>query len=138
MKDLSKSLTGAAIIAALLVSAATSAFAAATDYRFELAGAPQNTGGGASIVSVKLIHIPDNKLVTGAVVIESRADMGPEGMAMMAAPTKPLPEQAGIYRFEVDYGAVWSKPGKWALSLTAKVQGEPQTVQGSVTVNLGP
>ena len=126
------------IAVAFLVSMSTGAFAAATDYRFELAGAPQTSGNGANIVSVKLIHIPDAKTVTGAKIVESNADMGPEGMEMMTAPVKALPEQAGLYHFEIDNGPVWNKPGKWSLTLAAKVEGEPQTVRGSFTVDLGP
>jgi hypothetical protein len=125
------------IITAILVSTATNSFAAAADYRFELAGAPQSAGHGTSVVSVKLVHLPDGKPVSGAIIIQSQADMGPEGMAMMSAPIKPLPEQAGVYRFEVQNGQVWNKPGSWALTFSAKVEGEPQTVRGSVTVRLG-
>lgn len=130
----------AALAAALITSAlAASAYAAAKDYRFELAGAPHKTGKGASIVSVKLVHLPDNKSVPGAIVIQSRADMGPIGMAAMTAPVKALPEQpAGTYRFQVENGTVWKKPGNWALILDAKVQGEPETVHGSIVVKLAP
>jgi hypothetical protein len=92
------------IAVAILVSMSTGAFAAAADYRFELAGTPQKSGKGANIVSVKLIHIPDAKTVSGAKIVESSADMGPEEMAMMTAPVKALPEQAGLYRFEIDNG----------------------------------
>jgi hypothetical protein len=113
------------------------AMAATPDYRFALAGPPKAAGAGKSIVSIKLVH--SGKLVTGAIIIQSRADMGPEGMAMMAAPLKPLPASVpGIYSFEVQNGSVWNKPGKFALTLTAKVHGEPQTVRGSVIVQLTP
>src|SRR5437762_13789051 len=93
----------AAMLAALILPALTAnSFGAAKDYRFELAGTPQKTGKGASTVSVKLVHLPDNKPVTGAIIIQSRADMGPIGMAAMTAPIKPLPEQpSGTYRLEI-------------------------------------
>lgn len=113
------------------------AMAAATDYRFELAGPPKPTGSGKNIVSVKLVH--DGKPVPGAIVIQSRADMGPIGMAAMAAPIKPLGEEPpGTYRFEVENGSVWKKADNWALSFSAKVQGVAQTVTGNVTVRLAP
>ncbi len=130
----------AALTAAMIASAvAPNGYAAGKDYRFELAGAPQKDGKGASVVSVKLVHLPDNKPVPGAVVIESRADMGPIGMAAMTAPVKALPEQpAGTYRFEIPNGRVWKKPDNWALTLDAKVQGEPETVHGSIVVKLEP
>ena len=113
------------------------AMTATAGYSFELAGPPESASAGKSIVSVKLLH--DGKPVTGAVVFQSRADMGPVGMAAMTAPIKPLGEQPpGTYRFEVDNGPVWKKPDNWALSFGAKVQGAAQTVTGSVTVQLKP
>ena len=106
-------------------------------YTFELAGPAQSTGGGKSTVSVRLVH--DGKPVPGAIVIQSRADMGPMGMAGMTAPIKPLGEKPpGTYRFEVTNGPVWKKPDNWALSFGAKVQGVAQTVTGSITVRLMP
>jgi hypothetical protein len=105
-------------------------------YTFELAS-PAQTTDGKSIVAVRLVH--DGKPVTGAVIIQSRADMGPIGMASMTAPIKPLGEKPpGTYRFEVTNGPVWKKPDNWALSFGAKVQGVAQTVSGSVTVKLNP
>ena len=88
---------------------------------------------------MKLVHLPDNKPVPGAVVIQSRADMGPIGMAAMTASVKALTEQpAGTYAFEIQNGMIWKKPGKWALSLAAKVQGEADTVRGTVNLDLNP
>ena len=76
------------------------AMSAATDYRFELVGPPKSGGSGKNIVSVKLVH--NGKPVPGAIVIQSRADMGPIGMAGMAAPIKPLGEEPpGTYRYRV-------------------------------------
>lgn len=106
-------------------------------YGFELAGPPQSGGAGKSIVAVKLLH--DGKPVTGAVVIQTRADMGPMGMAAMTAPITFMGEQPpGTYRFEVTNGPVWKKPDNWAVSFSAKVQGVTDTVSGSVTVKLTP
>lgn len=109
----------------------------ASDYRFELAGAPTPSGSGKNIVAVQLVH--EDKPVTGAIIIQSRADMGPIGMAAMTAPITPLGEKPlGTYRFEVSNGPVWKKTDNWALSFSAKVQGVAQTVTGSVTVKLAP
>jgi hypothetical protein len=128
-----------AIVAALIMVAGSKGFAAANDYRFELAGTPQKTGNGASIVRVRLIHVPEKKVVSGAIVIESKADMSPIGMPTMGAPAKPLSEQPpGTYRFEIQNGSVWKKPDNWALTLAAKVQGEPETLRGTVVVKLEP
>jgi hypothetical protein len=111
--------------------------AATAGYNFELAGPPQSGGAGKSVVAVKLMH--EGKPVTGAVVIQTRADMGPMGMAAMTAPITSMGEgPPGTYRFEVDNGPVWKKPDNWALSFGAKVQGVAQTVTGSITVKLMP
>jgi len=116
---------------------ASKPMAASTGYRFELAGPAKSAGGGKSIVAVKLMH--DGKPVTGAIIIQSRADMGPINMAGMTAPIKSLGEKPpGTYSFEVSNGPVWSKPDNWALSIGAKVQGVAQTVTGSVVVKLSP
>lgn len=113
------------------------AMSASGPYRFELAEQPKSTGAGSSVVAIKLLH--DGKQVNGAVIIRSRADMGPMGMATMTAPIKPLGEKPpGTYRFEIKNGPVWRKPDNWAVSFSAKVQGAMQTVTGSVTVKLLP
>lgn len=119
-----------AVLAAAL-AAATPAFAAAAaaDYRFEAIGS-QPAGAGKTGVTVRLVHLPDDKPVPGAVIFETHADMGPEGMPTMpgdVAAGAALP--GGAYRFEV----ATAMPGQWALALSAKVQGEPQTVKGFVT-----
>ena len=110
---------------------------AATGYSFQLAGPAKSAGAGKSVVAVRLMH--DGKPVTGAIIIQSRADMGPINMAGMTAPIKSLGEKPpGTYSFEVSNGPVWNKPDDWALTFGAKVQGVAQTVTGSVTVKLSP
>jgi hypothetical protein len=139
MEEKVRTSTAAILAAIALLATASSGFGAAKDYQFELAGPPQNNGKGVSVVSVRLLHLPDRRPASGAIVIESRADMGPIGMAGMAASIKSLPEQpAGTYRFEIQNSAVWKKPNNWALTLAAKVQGEPETVRGSIVVKLAP
>ena len=109
-----------------------------TGYRFELVGQPK-ASGGKSTVSVRIVHTADNKPVAGAIIIQSRADMGPIGMAAMTAPVKAMPSTTpGVYTFEVANSPVWNKPDKWELSFSAKVQGEAQTVHGAVVVTLTP
>ena len=121
------------VAAATMLAALTtaSAWAGAKDYRFELVNPPPATGK-ASTVKVRLVHLPDKKPVPDAVIFETRFDMGPDGMATMTAPAKAMPGKAepGVYAFEVEP----SMAGKWALTLGAKVQGEPETVRGSVTI----
>lgn len=117
---------------ALMFLGAPPAFAAPQDYRFEVVGKP-HPSGGKEIVQVRLVHVPDNKPVTDAVLFESKADMGPMGMPTMTAPARAVPSsQDGIYRVEVEPGMT----GTWAINLVAKVQGEAGTVRGTVTADL--
>ncbi len=102
-------------------------------YQFELVGQPEKTGPGVSVVSVRLVHLPDKKPVPNAVIFETRADMGPDGMGEMTAPVKALPEsESGVYPFEIQPGMA----GDWAFSLAAKIQGTAETARGSVTFTL--
>src|SRR5215831_5652485 len=120
---------GAACLLASISVAITSAMAAPADYRFQLVQA-QPAGPGKTTVTVSLVHVPDNKPVAGAVLFESKTDMGPDGMAEMTGKVTPLPsDKPGIYRFAIETGMA----GNWALNLGAKVQGEAGTVRGTVT-----
>ncbi len=124
-------LASAAAFACGLVFAALPSFAAATDYRFELLGKPQ-LSGAKDIVQIRLVHAADGKPVPDAVIFETAADMGPAGMPTMPAQVKALPAKDGIYSFEIDPGMA----GTCALHLAAKVQGEPETVRGTVNADL--
>jgi hypothetical protein len=122
-----RALIGAVLFMALPLVVACG-LAAPNDYRFELVQA-QPAGEGKTTVTVRLVHVPDNKPVAGAVLFESKTDMGPGGMAEMTGKVSPLPsDQPGIYRFQIETGMA----GKWALNLGAKVQGEAGTVRGLV------
>ena len=124
-----RALIGSAFLAGSTSVAISGAAAAPADYRFELVQA-QPAGPGKTTVSVSLVHVPDNKPVAGAVLFESKIDMGPDGMAEMTGKVTPLPsDQPGIYRFAIETGMA----GNWALNLGAKVQGEAGTVRGTVT-----
>ena len=106
------------------------AHAAARDYRFELAAPPVKTAKGA-LIKIRLLHLPDAKPVTGAIIFQTRFDMGPQGMAGMTAPaTVSEMPQLGIY----EIAAEPQMGGNWALSLSAKVRGETETVRGTVAV----
>ena len=123
----------AAILAAAGIIGSTDARPAAADYRFEAIEKPQLSTDGKSVVSVRLVHLPDNKPVPGAIIIQTKADMGPDGMADMTAPVQAVAgKEPGVYRFEVQPGMA----GKWMLTFAAKVQGESQTVRGSVVVEI--
>ena len=84
---------GAAIGAAIFATstlAASYGLAAPNDYRFELVQA-QPAGAGKTAVTVRLVHVPDSKPVAGAVLFETKSDMGPSGMAEMPGKVSPLP-----------------------------------------------
>jgi hypothetical protein len=121
-------LIGAALLAGWMLSAGDTS-AASADYRFELVQT-QPAGPGKTNVTVRLVHVPDKKPVAGAVLFESKSDMGPAGMAEMPGKVTTLPaDKSGLYRFQIETGMA----GKWALNLAAKVQGEAETVRGTVT-----
>jgi YtkA-like len=118
---------GTAMFAASTLVAAYG-LAAPNDYRFELVQA-QPAGPGKTAVTVRLVHVPDSKPVAGAVLLNTKTDMGPSGMTEMVGKVSPLPsDQPGLYRFQVETGMA----GKWQLALGAKVQGEAGTVRGTV------
>lgn len=118
--------TGTALATAFL---APGAFSAASDYRFELANA-RSAGPGKTDVTVRLVRASDGRPVPDAVIFQTRADMAPAGMPTMTGNVTPQAgQQPGSYRFQVDTGMA----GNWALTLSAKVQGEPETVRATVT-----
>ena len=124
-------LASATALASGLVFTAVQAETKSSDYRFELTGKPQ-LSAKKDIVQVRLVRVADGKPIPDAVVFESKADMGPSGMETMTAPVKALPAKGGVYSFEIDPAMA----GTWALHLAAKVQGEPETIRGTVNADL--
>jgi hypothetical protein len=105
------------------------AFAGAKDYVFEPVKADVKKGDDV-IVSVRLKHKATGKPITDAVIIQTRIDMGPDGMGEMASPLTAVPSnEPGVYSFKTDL----SMAGRWLLSIAAKVQGEAETVVGKIT-----
>jgi hypothetical protein len=124
----------AIILGAAIIAAPPAVSAAAQDYRFELAAAPAAVGA-ATVVKIRLVHAVHGHPIDGAIIFQTRFDMGPEGMGSMTAPVKRLEmtDEPGVYAFETQP----SMAGKWALMLAAKVQGESETVKGSLVVPVG-
>lgn len=103
--------------------------AAAPTYEFSAATPEVGMDGGS--VDVSLTHKPSGRPVTDAVIFETRFDMEPDGMDGMAAPVTAQGSPApGVYRFELKPNMA----GRWALKLSAKVQGEAETVRGVVVI----
>src|SRR5438874_4330395 len=93
--------------------------ASSQDYRFELVGSPVNSGK-VTLVKVRLVHVPDGKPVSGAIIVQTKFDMAPDGMASMTAPAKgAASSEPGIYQVETQP----AMGGNWGLTLAAKVLG---------------
>jgi len=126
---MNRKLLGAGAAFAVAASLNVAAFAAADDYVFEPVKVDIKKGDDA-VVAVRLKHKTTGKPVADAVIVRTRIDMAPEGMAEMAPPPTPVPSsEPGVYSFKTEL----SMAGKWLLSVAAKVQGEPETVVGKVT-----
>jgi YtkA-like len=126
---MNRKLSCAGIAVAIAMSLSGAAFAGASDYVFEPVKAEVKKGDDA-VVSVRLKHKATGKPVTDAVIIQTRIDMGPDGMGEMASPLTAVPgNEPGVYAFKTDL----AMEGRWLLSIAAKVQGEPETVIGKIT-----
>ncbi len=119
----------AATLAGLAAGVASApAWAAASDYAFEPVATEVRKGPGGEL-AVRLVHKPTGKPVDGAIVFRTRLDMSPDKMETMTAGVAPeSATEPGVYKFRADL----TMTGGWALKLMAKVQGEPETVQGTV------
>ena len=114
---------------ATAVNLTGAAFAGANDSVFEPVKAEVKKGDDV-VVAVRLKHKTTGKPVTDAVIVQTRIDMGPDGMGEMASPLTPVPSnEPGVYSFKTDL----SMQGRWLLSIAAKVQGEAETVVGKIT-----
>src|SRR6266581_5026546 len=120
-------LAGAFIVAA--ASLIGTAFAGANDYAFEPVRAEVKKGDHVTL-TVRLVHKPTGRPVSDAVIFSPRIDMSPEGMETMTAPAALVAgSEPGTYGFKTDLVMA----GGWLLTVSAKVQGEPETVTGKIT-----
>lgn len=124
-----KPTTSLALAASLyLLASPSTSYAGAQDFVFEPVKIEVRNGPGSDI-AVRLIDKRTGKPVEGAIIIRTRLDMSPDKMEAMTTKIEPLTEsEPGIYKFRADF----TMAGQWALKLQAKVQGEPETVQGTV------
>ncbi len=120
----------AAAIASIASLASGAAIAGAADYNFELVR-PEIKKGDDVVVALRLTHKPSGKPVPDAVIVRTRVDMGPDGMADMVSPVALVPGgEPGVYALKTDLPMA----GRYLVSIAAKVQGEPETVIGKVIV----
>jgi YtkA-like len=122
----------AAVVAAAIPP--TYAMAAANDYAFEPVTAELQKGDDVT-VAVRLVQKSTKKPIGDAVIVLTRIDMGPDGMPTMEAPLAPATSsESGVYSFKTSLPMA----GRWLLSIAAKVQGEPETVVGTITYTVAP
>ena len=119
-----------AALAATLSLAASAAMAGAGDYTFEPVTAQMKKGDDVTL-SIRLTNKQTGKPVADAVIFRTRVDMAPDGMAEMESAVAPLPsKEPGVYAFRTDLPMA----GRYQVTLSAKVQGETETVTGKVIV----
>ena len=110
---------------------ATPAFSDIEDYEFQLV--QNDAKKGEAAIAVRLMNTRTGRAVPDAVISAKRIDMAPEGMPTMTAELQPLPStEPGIYQFKTNL----AMEGRWQLSLAAKVQGEPGTLQSRLTLKV--
>ena len=123
----------AALIGVVMTGSVTLARADIKDYEFQLVD--KTVKKGDATISVRLIHKPDGKAVSDAVIFAKRLDMAPEGMETMKTTIEPMPStEPGVYKFK----AAVTMEGGWQLSLGAKVQGETGTVESKLVIKATP
>ncbi|MGX9948412.1 FixH family protein (plasmid) [Bradyrhizobium denitrificans] len=119
-----------AALAATLSLAASAAMAGAGDYSFEPVNPEMKKGEGVTL-AVRLTNKQTGKPVADAVIFKTRVDMAPDGMAEMESAVSPMPsKEPGVYAFKTDLPMA----GRYQVTLSAKVQGEAETVTGKVIV----
>lgn len=119
-----------AALAATISLAASLALAGGGDYAFEPVSAEMKKGDDVTL-AVRLTNKQTGKPVADAVIFKTRIDMAPDGMAEMESAVAPLPSpEPGVYAFKTDLPMA----GRYQVTLSAKVQGEPETITGKVIV----
>lgn len=135
-----------AIVAAALISLSTTACAAdrSLQYRFEVEDQPVAVSAHSEF-NVKLTRTATGELVDDATITGSLLNMpmhrhgfkgsSPGGTRYeMWGEVRYIETSApGLYRFMADV----SMPGTWKLRLAAKVPGESETINGTVTFKAG-
>jgi hypothetical protein len=102
------------------------AFAAASDFKFVLVSA-RPAGPAMTDVTLRLTHVADAKPVSGAVIFQPKAVMA--GMeSIPGGASAEAGAQPGSYVLHVGTAMA----GTWTLNLSAKVQGEPETLHAAI------
>ena len=129
------SVAGAAAVAVALLAGVAGlvpspAMAAGPAFRLEMVE-PSVPVGHEAPVAVRLVDAATGAPVGNAVVFRARLDMGPEGMGDMAAELKPAAStDPQVYRFTTTL----TMPGRWLLTVQAKVPGVTETVRAETII----
>ncbi len=131
---MSRTLTRGALALAVLLGAATADAAEPNpgvkpDYRFSVQPTKMKVGT-PSTLTVQVL-LPDKATIANAKIVATRLDMGPDGMAEMTAPIKPVSSDGAAGQA---FSATLPMAGRWAVSLEAKVPGEAGPVRGQVVL----
>ena len=111
---------GVALTTLAFFGATSLARADINDYEFQLI--QKEVKKGDAILSVRLVHKPDGKVVPDAVIFATRLDMAPDSMAEMQTTIAPAPSaEPGVYRFKADL----SMAGGWRLYLAGPLSLHP-------------
>ena len=125
---------GAAVLTLALLAATPLAMADAADFEFRLLEPSVQQGDDVS-VTVRLIDRRSGNPVADAVIFATRMDMAPDGMESMTAPIEAVPSTVpGIYSFKTNL----VMEGGWRFSIAAKIQGEVETVESRLILEVVP
>ena len=125
---------GAAVFTLALLAATPLAMADAADFEFRLLEPSVQQGDDVS-VAVRLIDRRSGNPVADAVIFATRMDMAPDGMESMTAPIEAVPSTVpGIYSFKTNL----VMEGGWRFSIAAKIQGEVETVESRLILEVVP
>lgn len=103
--------------------------AAPADYRFEAVTPAVERGVGVPL-QVRVLSRSTGLLVPGIDMRDARVDRSPDGQRGGASPAFFTPSRAyGVYNFRADLPV----DGNWALSFSARIPGESQSIDASVT-----
>jgi hypothetical protein len=102
--------------------------------RYEFVSKTETVPVGTHLIDVALRNNLSGVVVEDAVITATSLDMAPDGMTDMKADIEPQGQQIerGIYRFRAKFTAA----GRWRLSLTARVPGEPEAVKGDLIITV--
>jgi hypothetical protein len=121
------------LVAGLLgLTAPSLTLGASADYRFEATQPRIKMDDNARVV-IRLIHVPTGKPVPDAIIFQTHLEMAMQGSApMLVKASRPKATGGGLYALQ----APLNMEGQWTLHLSAKVQGEKDTVVGAVKLTV--